>query len=1163
MSFVHLHNHTHYSLLDSSLKPNQLIDAAVADNQPAVAITDHGVMFGTIEFYKLCKQAGIKPIIGIEAYISTTDRFSKAEKVDGKAGKNYYHIILLAKNLTGYKNLCILSSIGFSEGFYRKPRIDKEVLESYKEGLICTTACMGGIVNSDIIARDLVKAKSEAEFYKNLFGDDFYMEIQRHKYDSDEQLIYDAAKIARELNIKLICTNDTHYLKKEHADAHNILLNIGNTQKNNDINVLRYGTREFYFKTTAEMKELFSDYPQAIENTLEIAEKCNLEIDLKTIYMPIFPIPGTSRAETLDEYLEELTYERLAQKFSNNTIPDDYLERIKFELKVIIDMGFPGYFLIVQDLIQSAKERGVPVGPGRGSAAGSLVAYALGITNIDPLKYDLLFERFLNPDRVSMPDIDIDFCDENRPKVLQYITEKYGKNSVAQIVTFSSLTSKAVIADVGRVMDIPLEKVRSITSAIPSFQGKVMKLAEALELPELEWVKNTKDEHIKKFWANCVVLEGNFRGRGTHAAGVIIAPSDVVDYIPTCTPLKDKQGDEGGVDLVTQYPNSGGEIEECGLLKMDILGLQTLSIIEKTLKMIEFNHKIKIDLDNISLDDTKTYEMIGKGETNAVFQFESPGMQEYLKQLKPQSIEDLTAMNALYRPGPIGNIPDFIDRKLGKKDIEYLHPLMKGILEKTFGIMVYQEQVMKLVQVIGNFSLGEADILRRYMSKKKEAEMNKMKPKFMEGAHKNGITTKIADQIFELIYKFADYGFNKSHSVAYSYVAYQTAWLKTHYTAEFMAANMTAEMMKPDKLTVHLEDAKRMGIKILPPDVNRSYANFHAVDNKNIYYGLAGIRNVGVNVVESIIEARTAGTFKTFFDFYTRVDKKAINKRALEGLIYAGAFDAMTGGKRASLFASMDLANEYMKSVEYHLANNTINLFGDTDNTTSVMEPELLVVPEWTQLEKLLREKEYLNLYISGHPYQIFESKIKMLSNLMIADAEQMVHQSRIKIGSFLTEVNLKRNKDGNMFAVLRLEDVYGSMEALVVQKKLNVNNHQDKLIPNTPIYIVGSVQHRNDSSTIMVDELYSLDEALDKFSAGFKIFINTDSTTCEKIEQVKNLANDNIEKNNDIIFSLYSLNSDFRREYKANFQIEANKENYTKLQSIFSPENVKFIIKT
>jgi DNA polymerase-3 subunit alpha len=1120
-------------------------------------------MFGTIEFYKLCKQAGIKPIIGIEAYISTTDRFSKAEKVDGKAGKNYYHIILLAKNLTGYKNLCILSSIGFSEGFYRKPRIDKEVLESYKEGLICTTACMGGIVNSDIIARDLVKAKSEAEFYKNLFGDDFYMEIQRHKYDSDEQLIYDAAKIARELNIKLICTNDTHYLKKEHADAHNILLNIGNTQKNNDINVLRYGTREFYFKTTAEMKELFSDYPQAIENTLEIAEKCNLEIDLKTIYMPIFPIPGTSRAETLDEYLEELTYERLAQKFSNNTIPDDYLERIKFELKVIIDMGFPGYFLIVQDLIQSAKERGVPVGPGRGSAAGSLVAYALGITNIDPLKYDLLFERFLNPDRVSMPDIDIDFCDENRPKVLQYITEKYGKNSVAQIVTFSSLTSKAVIADVGRVMDIPLEKVRSITSAIPSFQGKVMKLAEALELPELEWVKNTKDEHIKKFWANCVVLEGNFRGRGTHAAGVIIAPSDVVDYIPTCTPLKDKQGDEGGVDLVTQYPNSGGEIEECGLLKMDILGLQTLSIIEKTLKMIEFNHKIKIDLDNISLDDTKTYEMIGKGETNAVFQFESPGMQEYLKQLKPQSIEDLTAMNALYRPGPIGNIPDFIDRKLGKKDIEYLHPLMKGILEKTFGIMVYQEQVMKLVQVIGNFSLGEADILRRYMSKKKEAEMNKMKPKFMEGAHKNGITTKIADQIFELIYKFADYGFNKSHSVAYSYVAYQTAWLKTHYTAEFMAANMTAEMMKPDKLTVHLEDAKRMGIKILPPDVNRSYANFHAVDNKNIYYGLAGIRNVGVNVVESIIEARTAGTFKTFFDFYTRVDKKAINKRALEGLIYAGAFDAMTGGKRASLFASMDLANEYMKSVEYHLANNTINLFGDTDNTTSVMEPELLVVPEWTQLEKLLREKEYLNLYISGHPYQIFESKIKMLSNLMIADAEQMVHQSRIKIGSFLTEVNLKRNKDGNMFAVLRLEDVYGSMEALVVQKKLNVNNHQDKLIPNTPIYIVGSVQHRNDSSTIMVDELYSLDEALDKFSAGFKIFINTDSTTCEKIEQVKNLANDNIEKNNDIIFSLYSLNSDFRREYKANFQIEANKENYTKLQSIFSPENVKFIIKT
>ncbi len=1163
MSFVHLHNHTHYSLLDSSLKPDQLIAAAKADKQTAVALTDHGVMFGAIEFYKLCKKAGIKPIIGIEAYMSTTDRFSKAEKVDGKAGKNYYHIILLAKDIVGYKNLCKLASIGFSEGFYRKPRIDKEVLEKYKEGLICTTACMGGIVNSEIIARNLVKAKSEAEYYKSVFGDDFYMEIQRHKYDSDEQLIHDAAKIARELDIKLICTNDTHYLKKEHAEAHNILLNIGNQSKNNDINVLRYGTREFYFKTADEMKELFSDYPQAVENTLEIAEKCNLEIDLETIFMPVFPIPETSTAKTLDEYLKELTYERLAKKFSDNIIPNDYLERTEFELKVIIDMGFPGYFLIVQDLIQSAKERGVPVGPGRGSAAGSLVAFGLGITNIDPIKYDLLFERFLNPDRISMPDIDIDFCDENRSKVLQYITEKYGKDSVAQIVTFSSLTSKAVIADVGRVMDIPLEQVRSITSAIPSFQGKVMKLSEALELPDLAWLKNTKDEHLRKFLANCIVLEGNYRGRGTHAAGVIIAPSDVVNYIPTCTPLKDKQGDEGGVDLVTQYPNSGGEIEECGLLKMDILGLQTLSIIEKTLRMIEFNHKIKIDLDKIPLDDQKTYEMIGRGDTNAVFQFESPGMQEYLKQLKPQSIEDLTAMNALYRPGPISNIPDFIDRQTGKKNIEYLHPLMESVLKKTNGIIVYQEQVMKLVQIIGDFSLGEADILRRYMSKKKRAEMDKMKPQFMSGAREKGISNEIAEQIFELIFKFADYGFNKSHSVAYSYVAYQTAWLKTHYTAEFMAANMTAEMMKPDKLTLHLEDAKRMAIKILPPDINRSFATFHAVDNKNIYYGLAGIRNVGINVVESIHEARKDGPFKTFFDFYTRVDKKAINKRAIEGLIYAGAFDAVTDGKRASLLASMDLANDYMKAVEYHLANNTINLFGDIDETSTVKEPELLVVPEWTQLEKLLREREYLNLYISGHPYQIFEQKIKMLSNIMIRDAEQMVHQSRIKIGSFLSDVTMKRTKDGNLFAVLRLEDILGSIEALIVQKKLTVNNHQAKLITNTPIFIIGSVQHRNDSTTIMVDELYSLDEAIEKYSVGFKIFINTDSTTCEKIEQLKIMASNNSENNNDIIFSLYSLNSDFRREYKANFQIEANKDNYTKLQNIFSPENVKFIIKT
>ncbi len=776
--FIHLHNHSHYSLQDGACTIDGLVNAAKKFNMKSVALTDHGVMYGIAEFYNKATKAGIKPIIGMEAYIvrkgSRFDRGKSIETNGRKKSKHYNHLILLAKNKTGYNNLSKLSTLGHTEGFYYKPRIDLELLEKYREGLICTSACAGGVVSSYLVNNEIDKAREVAKKFKDIFEDDFYLEIQDHGEEIDKPILEWMPKLSKELGIKLVATNDCHYIEKEHAIAHNILLLL--SDKNGaDYTKLRYGTDQVYFKSPDEMINLFKDYDNAVENTLEIDSKIDLKFEFNGHHFPQFPIPEESKAKSLDEYFELLAATGLEKK--ELEITPEVEERFNYEIDTIKKMGFAGYFLIVQDFINAAKEKNIPVGPGRGSVAGSLVAYALGITNINPLKYDLLFERFLNPARKSMPDIDIDFADDQRGEVIDYVREKYGEKSVSQIITFNRLSSKAVIRDVARVLKIPIPTVNKITKFIPSKFGKVYSIDQALkEVPELKWVKNSKEPEIQNLLKYARVLEGMNRNASKHAAGVVITPGDVSDFVPLANAVSQQ-------DIVTQFNMK--EIENAGLLKMDFLGLRTLTIIRDTLSLVKKNHGVEIDIDNISLEDEETYKLFSKGQTTGVFQFESPPMREYLKKLKPTSLNDLAAMNALYRPGPMEFIDEFIDRKYGVKQVKYLHPLLEEILKETYGVIVYQEQVIQIANKIAGMTLAEADILRRAMGKKDLLTMKEQKVKFVDGAVSN---EREIEKIFDAIDKFANYGFNKSHAVAYSFIAYQTAYLKAHYTAEFLAA---------------------------------------------------------------------------------------------------------------------------------------------------------------------------------------------------------------------------------------------------------------------------------------------------------------------------------------------------------------------------------------
>ena len=1144
--FVHLHNHTHFSLLDAACTTEQLVKAAVADGHKSLALTDHGVMYGCYEFYKKCNSSGIKPVLGFEAYIALGSRFDKNLDKSARSKKsNYYHLVLLAKDLQGYKNLMKLTTLGHTEGFYYRPRIDRELLEKYKDGLIVTSACLGGVISKPIADGEYQLAVEQAQYYKDLFGDDFYIELQNHGLEKDPIVLEQAPKLARELGIKLVATNDIHYIKKEHALAHNILLMINKENTNGDavdLTKLRYGTDEYYFKTTAQMNELFSDFPDAISNTVEIADKCNVKFE-KKLYMPVFPIPETSKATNLDEYFAELAWEGFAQRYPNPT--QEYKDRLQYELDVIINMGFPGYFLITQDFVNAAKFKlGVSVGPGRGSAAGSMVAYCLRITNVDPMPYHLLFERFLNPDRVSMPDIDIDFADTKRERVIDYVKEKYGADSVSQIITFGKLSCKAVLKDVGRVLGIPHTEINAITAKIPTIQGKVTPLIEALELPDLKEFKETTDPKLKQLKEFSTLLEGFYRHSSVHAAGVVIAPEECSNFVPLVK--KDSE-------MVAQFTMK--DLEDAGLLKMDFLGLRTLTIIDDTLELIEANHNVKIDIDAIDFEDEATYKLFSRGETLAIFQFESKGMQEYLMQLKPRNLEEITAMNALYRPGPMENIPDFIDRKFGRKEISYIHNIMESTLKMTYGIIVYQEQVMQLVQVIAGFSLGQADILRRAMGKKDDALMAQQRSVFVEGAMKNNVPADKAGEIFDLIQKFAKYGFNKSHSLAYSYLAFQTAWLKAHYTAEFLAANMTAEKNSLDKIVQLIDEAESKGIKVLPPDVNRSIDKFTVVNNQ-IYFGMSAIKNVGSAAVENIIKARSEKPFTSFFDFIARADTRQINKRVIEALICSGAFDSLNP-HRAALYEAIEGALTYAKAFQ-NIDTAMDNLFGGTD-AANPPEPSLPNIPDWSDQVRLDKEKEYLNFYVSGHPLNQYKAYIQSLSHINLSDIESNFIGNKVRICGLINSVRTRLDKKNNTIAFVEIEDFHGKGELIFWSDSYKKFSHL--LIENTPVMAMGKCELDGEKLKIYIDELLHIDEAANKFATGYSIWLDSDNFNIQILDELHNLCKDKTEKSK-ILFNILNLKDVSPKRYTSfGVPLGISRDNMNSIAKLFGKDSVKLLV--
>ena len=1149
--FIHLHNHSHYSLQDGACTVDGLINAAKKHGMKSVALTDHGVMYGVIEFYKKAVAAGIKPILGMEAYVVREgDRFERKSNQtngNGKRRKNYNHLILLAKNIEGYKNLRTLTTLGHTEGFYYRPRIDLELIRKHKNGLICTSACAGGVVASHLVNGNYKKAKEVAKTYKEIFEEDFYLEIQDHNMEVERPVLQSMPKLADELGIKLVATNDCHYIESDHAIAHNILLLLGD-KMGADYNNLRYGTDQVYFKSTDEMTELFKNYNGAIENTLEIDSKIDLKLDFSEYHFPQFPIPDDSPVKTTDEYFELLARKGLEGRRLD--ITKEVEDRFNFEIDAIKKMGFSGYLLIVQDFINTAKKKNIPVGSGRGSVAGSLVAYALGITNINPLEFKLLFERFLNPARKSMPDIDVDFADDQRNEVIEYVKEKYGQDSVSQIITFNRLSSKAVIRDVARVLKIPIPTVNNITKYIPSKFGKVYKIDQALaEVPELKWVKESDEHDIQELIKHARVLEGMNRNASKHAAGVVITPGPVSEYVPLATAVSQEE-------IVTQYNMK--DIENVGLLKMDFLGLRTLTIIRDTLELVKKNYGIEIDIDKIPFDDKKVFQLFTRGQTTGIFQFESPPMREYLKKLKPTCLNDLAAMNALYRPGPMEFIDEFIDRKFQKKRVAYLHPVLEDILKETYGVIVYQEQVIQIANKIGRMSLAEADILRRAMGKKDLLAMKEQKNKFIKGALANNINRKVADDIFKAIDKFANYGFNKSHAVAYSYIAYQTAFLKAYYAPEFLAANLTNEFLNTDKVTKFLEDCRKLKIEVLPPDVNNPSVNFD-VENGKIRFGLSAIKNVGKGAVEEIIRCRNklGRDFRSVFDFCMHVDTRVVNKRAMEGLVTAGAFDNINKN-RASLYTAIEPALDLGHKCQNSKLVSEESLFEGTAEI-KVSEPKLPAVAFWSEKETLAKERKVVGFYVTGHPLHKFDVEYRSFANFQIGDTENLKEIENVRSIGVITEVRTKMDRAGNRMAFFTIDDFSGSCECLMFSKVYS--EYGKYVIEEEPVFVIGNLESSGDTVKMHVNKLLPLELARKQLSQSVKLIVNRDETTPEKLAKLKPVLKANKGKvpvyihlvSNGNKGSLYSLNE---------LRVELSDSLFNELSDLLGDESILLSIK-
>lgn len=1110
-TFTHLHVHTQYSILDGASNIPVMLKKAQGDGMTAVAITDHGNMFGVKDFYNTAKKQGIKPILGCESYFAHKSRFDQSDKED----RGGYHIILMAKNLEGYHNLMKVISLAWVEGFYYKPRIDQELLEKYHEGLIISSACLAGEIPSYILKGDLEKAEARALEFQKLMGDDFYLELMRHKtgdpkfddevYERQEKVNKGLLEISKKHGIKVIATNDVHFVNAEDAAAHDRLICLNTGKDLDDPTRMRYTGQEF-FKTTAEMSELFADIPEAIANTQEIADKVEIyELHIEPI-MPDFPLP--EQFKTAYDYLEYLTYEGAKTRYPD--IEPKTKERIDFELSVIKHMGFSGYFLIVQDFLCAARKMGVSVGPGRGSAAGSVVAYCLSITQIDPIKYDLLFERFLNPDRISMPDIDIDLDDDGREKVIQYVVKKYGRDHVAHIITFGTMAAKMAIRDVARVQKLPLSESDRLAKLVPEKPGTTIAKAYE-EVPELKEARNSSDELVRKTLEYAETLEGSVRHTGIHACGIIIGRDDLKEHIPVC---KSSETDL----LVTQY--EGSYVEDVGMLKMDFLGLKTLSIIKDALENIKESKGIDEHIEKVSLEDEKTFELFSKGETTAVFQFESPGMKKNLRELKPNRFEDLIAMNALYRPGPMDYIPSFINRKLGKEKIEYDIPVMETYLKDTYGITVYQEQVMQVSQAIASFTRGEADTLRKAMGKKKKDVMAKMYTKFIEGCTKNGYEESVAKKIWSDWEAFAQYAFNKSHSTCYAYVAYQTAYLKAHYPAEFMAAVLSRNITDIKKITTFMDECKRMGMKVLGPDVNESRFKFAVNKDGNIRFGLGAIKGVGEAAVGKIIEDREAnGPFKDIFDFVERVNLQSVNKKNQECLASSGAFDCFPEIDRSQFFAldakgSSFLENliRYGNKAQQEKNVKQVSLFG-SDAGFEMTKPEIPQAEKWSTLERLNKEKDLIGMYLSAHPLDTFKLEINHFTNTSLSQLNgdlKELNGREVCFAGIVTAVRQAMTKTGNPYGSMTIEDYTDSYTLMMFSK--DYVDRSKFFVPGYSLLIKARVQpkrYRENELEVRIKSISMLADVKDEMIKSISFSVPLQQVNDQLIDEIKGFSDE------------------------------------------------------
>ncbi len=1066
--FVHLHVHSEYSLLDGACRIEELLDKAVELEMPAMAITEHGNMFSSVIFHDQARKRGINPILGCEVYVAPGDRRTKS----GTPGETANHLVLLAETNEGYHNLIKLVSSGYTEGFYYKPRIDKALLAQHAKGLIGLSSCLKGEVATGIRTEQQQKAINAAAAYRDILGrENFFLEMQYQGIDDQRVVNVGLQPIAKDLGLDLVVTNDVHYLKNSDFKPHDILLCIGTGKTVNDTERLRYHGDQFYLKTDKEMAAVFPDYADALARTVQIAARCHVDLSFKENYLPNFDVPA---GFTLDDYFEHQVRQGfqarlpkltdLASRGALKHTIDEYERRLSYEIDVIKTMKYPGYFMIVWDFIRYAREQGIPVGPGRGSAAGSLIAYCLRITDVDPIEYDLIFERFLNPERVSLPDIDIDFCERRRGEVIKYVTQKYGSENVAQIITFGTMKARAVVRDVARVMDIPYADADRVAKAIPPALD--MTLAKALEeSPALKEMQQ-KDDRIRELLTVAQRLEGMTRHASVHAAGVVIAPRPLTEFVPLYKSQKD--------EIVTQWAMK--EVERVGLLKVDFLGLSTLTLIDDCLKEIARTEGVDIDIDAIPLTDEKTYKLFADGQTYGVFQFESSGMRELLRKAKPERLDDLIALNALYRPGPLksGMVDDFISRKQGKTEVKYEHPALAPILSDTYGVIAYQEQVMRIAAVLAGFTMGQSDVLRKAMGKKDPKVMAKQREAFMEGAKAKGVNEKKARKIFDLMEFFAGYGFNKSHSTTYAWVAYQTAYLKANYPWHFMAALLTIEAANTDKLAMYLGECRDLGIPILAPDINTSQLPF-TVEKAGVRFGLCAVKNVGEGAVLSMLGVRKErGRIDSLYTLCEQVDQRLVNKRPLESLVKAGAFDSLAAGavpsRRARLFAAVDKAVEHGSRHQRDRDKGQNQLFGgggegdaDTDGTIALPE-----VTPWTETQQLAFEKESLGLYMSGHPLERFTEELKAFGAQRVAELAGSL--ADVWVGGIVSGLRPLKTKRGDRMAVFMLDDIAGGIEVVVFPETFGKHGH---LVASDAMLLVrGKFEKDEESARLVATEL-------------------------------------------------------------------------------------------